>query len=114
METADIELTEIRVAEDAPEGFEGLFQDFFTVRNEKQSILAAGMLSAEIAIIERGDIGFAGAGCSDNEVSCFVAKFTFCRELVQDCLLIRVRTNEIIHDDMESTRIVGNERPPSG
>lgn len=38
METADIELTEIRVAEDAPEGFEGLFQDFFTVRNEKPSI----------------------------------------------------------------------------
>ena len=65
---AHVQVAEIHVAQHHAEGGQALLEDFLAVGNEEQARIGAAHSGGEVAIIERADHRFAGAGGGDDEM----------------------------------------------
>mgnify|MGYP004459487417 CR=1 FL=1 len=91
--TADPQVSEIEVVQDAAEGFDALLEDLFPMRHEEEPVLLARMRLTEARIIEGGDHGFSTAGRGHDQIPGMPEDLPLDLELIEDFLLIGIWTD---------------------
>ena len=87
------QLAEIGVFQHRPEGVQALLQNLLPMRHEQQPAGVTRMLFAETLVIQCGNHSLSGSGSSHYKVSVVPSHGTFCFQLIQNLLLVRIWQN---------------------